>query len=121
MKKCKECGCEVADDAIHCPNCGGYEGGHCSVCGTKLVNDYEREQGICVNCETPSSVGGPYPSKYIKRLRVFEILCYVCAVITLLAAFGVPGMVVFGLIALVPWIGMGVIFGALREILGRIK
>lgn len=123
MKKCKECGFEVPDDAMRCPHCGGHKGGYCSICGTKLANDYEREQGICVNCETPTRSETSYPSKYVKRLKMFEILCYICGVITLLvsAASGLPGAIMIGFIALVPWIGMGVIFGALREILRRIK
>ena len=128
MKKCKECGYEVADDVIHCPNCGEYIGGYsyCKACGTKLVNDYERAQGICVNCEgeTPSKIASVSisPVKYLKRLRVLEILCYICGALTILSVAALnSGLLIIGIISIVPWMGLGTIFGVLREILKRQK
>ncbi len=120
MKICEKCGAECLDDAKFCSTCGDIldqgKSKFCRKCGRELVNDYEREHGVCVNCESPSK---PYaPPKYLKRLRVFEVLYYICGVIGALLL--VPSLGIASFIVLIPCIGIGAVIGALREILKRI-
>lgn len=122
MKKCEKCGKANLDDAKFCSECGEdmqeRNAKFCRVCGCELVNNYERENGVCVNCESPTHVSVA-PPRYLKRLRVFEVLYYISGVIATLMLLPTLGIASF--IVLIPCIGIGAVLGALQEILKRIE
>lgn len=120
MTTCDVCGHSVAEDAEVCPSCG-----HilvrttCKICGTKLVNDYERSKGVCINCERDAvSAPVPTPPKYLKRLTFFQVLCYVSAVCSLGLLSILPAAAIAGALG---GICLATIFGALREIISRLQ
>lgn len=131
MTTCDVCGHSVAEDAEVCPSCGHiFVRTTCKICGTKLVNDYERSKGVCINCERDAVAFTPQPKsltqhlinpsqpRYLTRLLIFEILCYISAVLSLGALSMSP---VVGLLGALASVGLATIFGALREIIKRIQ
>lgn len=103
----------------------------CRICGCELVNDYERENGQCINCEraiekgeSVSSVSHPVKYKYGKRLTVCEAVSVIAAVLSFIGAAVFAGGNIVGsasAIALIMggflWLALAVVFGSIREIL----
>lgn len=132
MKTCGKCGAEYNDDEMFCSKCGAALIGdgataYCKYCGCSLVNDYEREQGCCVNCEdvrahkysAASSPKKQRSSKYKKVLKVAEILNYIGGVIGMFAVIGRTESFIIGGLVLTVCICNGSLYGAVRELLDR--
>ena len=103
----------------------------CRTCGCELVNDYEKENGQCINCERDAELGKRAPSvsqpvkfKYGKRLTVCEVVSVIAAVLSFIGAAAFSGGNIVGsasAIALIMggflWLALAVVFGSIREIL----
>lgn len=103
----------------------------CRTCGCELVNDYEKENGQCINCErdaesgkSVSSASKPVKFKYGKRLTVCEIVSVIASVLSFICAAAFDGSNIMGSASAIVliiggflWLALAVVFGSIREIL----